>query len=341
MDGQPACEKHGGISFRGKRSKHDNQRSSPEFIARPLLDRASLDEAVTSAAQKKTKKSSSISFDHPDFCVFDEHFASDLEREVRCMGESLKVLPDQMSLWLSLNRFALGVAVRNSGLPEDRFPTSARDRLAGGMVPLDDYGQHCLNNQDKLHAPARKRAQEAIALWNWLRDCVGDTMNNLWLATLFLFLQYMNVYVGEADFLERFVLDDTFFHNSILAAMECYVKEGDPLLHTIVHERLMFWALSLRELNVFFNPRDGRRQTDTRKRPIQEEDEDRDELQEELFDAADAGPCDAPAPDTDETACSGCPRIACRSRWMDTLIAMQDTWWKCAEEAASSVVSEP
>ena len=128
--------------------------------------------------------------------------------------------------------------------------------------------------------------------------------------------------VGGADFIERFVLDDDFFHDSFASTTKAYVTEGTPLLHGTVAEPLTLWALCLAELNAFFNPRDGRRLTGARKQSIHERDEDAGELQEELFDAGDAGPCGVPAPNTEESACSGYPRVACRSRWLDTLITM-------------------
>ena len=74
-----------------------------------------------------------------------------------------------MPLWLSLNRFALGIAVSKSGLSEKRFPEETRRNLQGMLHSMDFYGEHCFQFQDVLHAPNRKRAQEAVDLWSTLR----------------------------------------------------------------------------------------------------------------------------------------------------------------------------
>ena len=78
------------------------------------------------------------------------------------------------------------------------------------------------------------------------------------------------------------------------------------------------------ETNVFFNPHDGRRLCVTR--GVYNDNacvHDDNRLLDVPCDDLDGGDASYPAQDTCDTLRSGCPRIACRSRWLNTSCGMQ------------------
>ena len=122
-------------------------------------------------------------------------------------------------------------------------------------------------------------------------------------------------------------MSDDYHHTCFAQAIQAYVVHGTENVHHLVEDRLLFWALTLVQLNVYFNPRDGRRLCDTGfvEHPIAEDD---GEFDETCCDPADLGPTHVLAPHTLKTHTSGCPRVAFRSRWFDTALAMQRIWWR-------------
>ena len=265
------------------------------------------------------------------FTIFNDAYDSSFKDLVEAMGFRLRVKSQEMPLWLSLNSFALGTAVSKSGLSLEHFSEEARIRLQGMFHNMDIYAEYCFESQNVLHAPSGKRCQEAASLWSSLRGAAGpveeDAGAELRLVHLWMFLQFLNVYCGEARFVEGFVMSDEFHHTCFAQAVQAYVVHDNAEVHRLVKDRLLFWALTLVHLNVYFNPRDGRRLCDTGfvEHPIAEDD---GEFDETCCDPADLGPSLVPAPHTLETNTSGCPRVAFRSRWFDTALAMQISWWR-------------
>ena len=157
---------------------------------------------------------------------------------------------------------------------------------------------------------------------------------------VWLYLLCSSVYAGESEFIGRFVLDDMYHHDAFEDAFHAYLKAGGSDVKTLVKNRLLFLALTRSEVNVFFNPHDGRRLCDTRGvyNDIECAQED-DRLLVVPCDDLDEGDISYPAQETNDISKSGCPRVACRSRWLDTMLALQDTWWDAARQCAEQVVA--
>ena len=74
---------------------------------------------------------------------------------------------------------------------------------------------------------------------------------------VFFFLQISNVYVGDASFIERFILKDGFDGEIFSEHVSSWVTHGRDSLAQLSQDRLKFVALTRTEVNCRFNPRDG------------------------------------------------------------------------------------
>lgn len=300
------------------------------------------------AAKKQKRSCADISFSAQAYEIFKDYCSEDLVKKLRDLGRELHVRPDRETLWLSFCRFAFGVADRKHGLPDARFSEEARAALASGLLAMDRCGEYLMDQQDVLHAPARKRAREAAKLFASLQasaarasmEAESTEQQELRVMHVWLYLLCSSVYAGESDFIGRFVLDDMYHHDAFEDAFHAYLKAGGSDVKTLVKNRLLFLALTRSEVNVFFNPHDGRRLCDTRGvyNDIECAQED-DRLLVVPCDDLDEGDISYPAQETDDISKSGCPRVACRSRWLDTMLALQDTWWDAARQCAEQVVA--
>ena len=116
---------------------------------------------IAQSSKDVKKKSSGISFDIPVYECFKHILSPDMKAKVTRLAQGLHVLEDQHELFMSVMGYTLCVAKDRSGLPEDRFSGEAKAAL--DFADMDEYLIEAIAQQDLLHAPARTRAQQAVA----------------------------------------------------------------------------------------------------------------------------------------------------------------------------------
>ena len=303
---------------------------------------------------KNRKKTSEIDFDASAYQMLGEQLSPTLLDRVRRLGSVLGVVADASTLWVSFMTYLLILVVARSGLPEERFPIGAQDELRKSLNLPEGLWTDAFNRQDVLHAPARKRAPQAVEVYKLLLSCCGEASSltsaqHLRLWRLWFHLLCVLIYVGDIWILNCCVfrdgLDDYVFKQCVWR----YAQVGDAEILNVVKQRLTFLALTRKSINCRYNPRDGRRLTLLDGQAFLCPQEQEEEAAEDHH-IDDHGPVAEPAVDDPSlTAVAKCPRIAFKSRWTDTLIACQDLWWlqtwACAqtfqnilEESADSVL---
>lgn len=300
---------------------------------------------------KSSKKTGDITFHETHFLLFSDVLTGSTANEAADIGRALGVQPDKMQLWNSFLGYLLLSAKAKSGLEADRFPETAKQALQ--FAELEEHLEELVQLQDLLHAPARTRAREAVSLFNVLEDVTKTrgyasdqrlgresllARERLW--HVFFFLQISNVYVGDASFIERFILKDGFDGETFSEHVSSWVTHGrDSLVH-LTQDRLKYVALTRTEVNCRFNPRDGRRLVGSAAACSIEPD-DCDEDQKEIGAAEEDVGVDRafPAPQLPAGKDRGLPRLAYRSRWLDTMVDLQPTWWAMAGQSAAKLVS--
>ena len=157
---------------------------------------------------------------------------------------------------------------------------------------------------------------------------------------VFFFLQISNVYVGDASFIERFILNDGFDGEIFSEHVSSWVTHDRDSLAQLSQDRLKFVALTRTRVNCRFNPRDGRRLVGSAA-VCSIEPDDCNEDQEEIGAAEENVGVDRafPAPQLPAGKDRGLPRLAYRSRWLDTMVDLQPTWWAMAGQSAAKLVS--
>ena len=318
-------------------------RARPSDRSRPVAERrcalcAQVEVEVMGAAcpdaphdqdSKRRKKSSSIDFEGDKYLVFAASFSNAGRSKASTLAEELGIL--DLPLFLSFLRYLLGVAESRSGLPEGRLP---KDSDSWGLSPLPQFCQKVVDSSDVLHAPARGRAQKMTQLYEEIRAIGNHQEPCPLLISAWLVLVMISVYVGDVSFVRQFIMDDKFFHSSFQSVLREATSGAFEVLGKIIRERLLFWALCRQEMNCFFNCRDGRR-TVPRAGGVDETDDEREEeaVEDDQGDPACAGK---------DLTChrrAGVPRIAFRSRWVDTLVALVPEWVAAAETAGQQIAS--
>lgn len=119
-----------------------------------------------------------------------------------------------------------------------------------------------------------------------------------------------------------------------------WVTHGRDSLAQLSQDRLKFVALTRTEVNCRFNPRDGRRLVGSAA-VCSIEPDDCNEDEEEIGAAEEDVGVDRafPAPQLPAGKDGGLPRLAYRSRWLDTMVDLQPTWWAMAGQSATKLVS--
>ena len=288
---------------------------------------------------RKTNKNG-LTFSTPIYRCYAKGFTEEGEQNALDAARGLGVDETQHALWLSFLRFCLGCSACNSGLPESRLASD--DIPSWGMKPVGGFYDASMQRQYALHAPSRTRAKQHAHLYTVLSNAVGpvqegsETEERLLCA--WLDLVFVAVYVGEGAFVEEFILDDRLHTDRFADSLRRFVHEGCADARSVVHSRILFAALTRKELNASFNVRDGRRLVARSARPqlaaadvAKNEDESAEGQDEILMEAEDAeAPQGAAAPQLPEE--NLCPRIAYCSRWVDTLLF-------CMRQGADSNVS--
>lgn len=277
---------------------------------------------------KRRKKSSAIDFDGPQYLKFADCFSDLGQLKILAMAETLGV--QDVSLFSSFMRYLLGVAELRSGLPEERLPRSTE---GWGLRPLPEFCRKAVASSDVLHAPARARAQKMVQLYDHVKTICNAAEPTPKLISAWLFLVMISVYVGDVAFVYDFIADDKFFHDTLQGTL-CEALQGDfAVLATLVRERLLFWALCRQELNCFFNCQDGRRTVPNNSLPETDDEADQEAPEDDQGDPSKAGG------DLPQHRQAGIPRVAFRSRWVDTLVALVPLWARAAETSGQQIFS--
>ncbi len=165
----------------------------------------------------------------------------------------------------------------------------------------------------------------------------GSASERIW--HVWFFLQFSNVYAGNAEFLERHVFwrdgdDEHIFGKTV----HDWVQTGNNKVVKVVKGRLLFAALTRKEMNCYFNKFDGRRQTGSVDADAAQTDECEVHEGGHCAEEDEGGNWQEAAAELPPERQQGLPRIAFNNRWVDTMLAMQEAWWQRAGECAAVLV---
>ena len=315
QSGEPA----GGAAGAHEQAPNDPASSHEEPSGHPAKDAA------------VTKKSRDVTFNDDHFLIFADVLAGHTAATAVEVGGLLGVKPGSMKLWTSFLGYALLSAKDKSGLGDNRFPDAAKRALE--FTNVDEYMEELLRQQDTLHAPARTRARQAVSLFAALEKVAAssgawqeEATKRLW--HLFFFLQMSNVYAGEVSFIEKFIFADGFDGKVFSQSISAWVLDGHDSVMHVTQDRLKFAALTRKEVNCRYNPRDGRRHTGSCATCALDADDCQEDQREVVAAEEDSGvDRSVPAPHLPPMHNRGLARLAYRSRWLDTMIDAQPAWW--------------
>ena len=324
--GEPA----GGAAGAHEQAPNDPASSHEEPSGHPAKDAA------------VTKKSRDVTFNDDHFLIFADVLAGHTAATAVEVGGLLGVKPESMKLWTSFLGYALLSAKDKSVLDDNRFPDAAKRALE--FTNVDEYMEELLRQQDTLHAPARTRARQAVSLFAALEKVAAssgawqeEATKRLW--HLFFFLQMSNVYAGEVSFIEKFIFADGFDGKVFSQSISAWVLDGHDSVMHVTQDRLKFAALTRKEVNCRYNPRDGRRHTGSCATCALDADDCQEDEREVVAAEEDSGADrSVPAPHLPPMHNRGLARLAYRSRWLDTMIDAQPAWWMAAGRCASNLM---
>ena len=131
--------------------------------------------ATVGPFQKRArKKTGNIDFDATCYRMLAADLNEPLVQKVQDAGVQLNILPQPQALWMSFMAYLLLLCSVRNGVPSDRLPESSRSIVERFLLVGDTILGKAISRQDLLHAPARTRAPQSVALYYTLHEGLAD-----------------------------------------------------------------------------------------------------------------------------------------------------------------------